>query len=92
MNRTGNDGRTAEQTADTGPVLKLRAMFSDILHTPENEIDIDQNIFEMGMDSILIVRLVLDIERNFGIQISITRIFEIGEPTPRNIAKLLAEK
>ena len=67
----------------------LRSDLSTILLIPEEKIDIDRSVFEMGVDSLMGVELITAIESRFNIQLPVMVLSEV--PTLRRLAeKLLA--
>jgi acyl carrier protein len=76
-------------TSTSNSVTQIRSMIAVMLHVDEDRIDVDQELFSLGMHSLLLVKLFRDIERTFGTKFSLIEIFNIGPPTVRNIAKLV---
>lgn len=55
---------------------KLAAIWADLLKLPAEEISIDANFFELGGSSMQLMRLISDIKKTCGVEISVQEIFE----------------
>ena len=51
---------------------KLIALIAEKLHIDPTEITADSKLTELGMDSLDIAELLMDIEDNFGVQIEVS--------------------
>ncbi|MGA8496163.1 MAG: acyl carrier protein [Xanthobacteraceae bacterium] len=73
-------------------ITRMRSILSKCFGEAAREIDIDQDLFEFGMDSLRLMVLISNIERTFDIKIPVRAIFMMeGRPSIRNISKLLSE-
>jgi len=68
----------------------LRAEVAEILRMAPDKIDPDRSVYELGLDSLMGVELVLAIESRFGIQLSVMALSE--SPTISKLAdKLISQ-
>ncbi|RAL15825.1 nonribosomal peptide synthase SidD [Aspergillus homomorphus CBS 101889] len=67
--------KTAAQTNLTAPERILRSAWAKILRLPEDEIDVDDNFFRLGGDSVLAMKLVSSL-RVQGHNLSVADIFQ----------------
>lgn len=83
-NGSANQPDQAKQIAD---------IVSSLLGVDVEKIDLDQDLFALGAHSLMLVKLVLEIERMpGGMRIPLDRIFRMGPYlSVRNIARLLAD-
>ena len=65
---------------------KLAAIFRELLGM--NEIGIDDNFFDLGANSLMMVRVVEKIRTEFGLKISLVRVFQF--PTLGSLAAAIA--
>jgi amino acid adenylation domain-containing protein len=63
---------------------KLMGIWSEIVGIEKRKIGIEQNLFELGGNSLHLITLVSKIHQEFGIEVPIARIFE--NPTVKEIA------
>jgi acyl carrier protein len=85
------DGARRETTAQFNPPAteverKLAAIFQELLGV--NEIGIDDNFFELGANSLMMVRVVEKIRAELGLQMSVVRVFRY--PTLSSLAGAIA--
>ncbi|MBT6069495.1 MAG: amino acid adenylation domain-containing protein [Proteobacteria bacterium] len=57
-------------------LTKLLTIFSTLLRVPEESIDADAQLIEMGADSLILVSGVNTIENEFGLKLEIQQLFE----------------
>ena len=57
-------------------LTKLLTIFSSLLRVPEESIDADAQLIEMGADSLILVSGVNTIENEFGLKLEIQQLFE----------------
>ncbi|KAA3657013.1 MAG: non-ribosomal peptide synthetase, partial [Chloroflexi bacterium] len=67
---------------------KLVAMWEELLGV--NPVSVDDNFFEIGGHSLLVVRLFVRIDQEFGVNLPLTSLFKDG--TIRHLAKLIYEQ
>ncbi|WP_164933975.1 acyl carrier protein [Bradyrhizobium guangzhouense] len=53
-----------------------------------NEIDVDRDLFELGMDSLALIRLLGSIETELNVLLPFEAAFSCGRPTVANLSKL----
>ena len=75
----------ASSIAADGNTEKLRNIWQQLLAI--EAIEIDQNYFDLGGDSILAVQLFAEIEREFGVKLPVATLFDA--PTIAQLARLL---
>ncbi|AWM05853.1 MupA/Atu3671 family FMN-dependent luciferase-like monooxygenase [Bradyrhizobium symbiodeficiens] len=85
------DGARRETTTQFNPPAteverKLAAIFQELLGV--NEIGIDDNFFELGANSLMMVRVVEKIRAELGLQMSVVRVFQY--PTLSSLAGAIA--
>jgi acyl transferase domain-containing protein len=81
--------------ADTGPgadelLERILDAASDLLGLPADEIDPDDGFFQLGLDSVLAMRLRAVLEEITGASVSVTVLFD--QPTARELAGHLARR
>ena len=78
--------------ADTGSTTPLTDEVADLMGKllPTDKVGPDSSFFDLGGDSLLLLRLGAAIEEQFGTSIALTSI--LGEPTPRGIVRALQEQ
>ncbi|MDK1290725.1 non-ribosomal peptide synthetase [Pseudoalteromonas umbrosa] len=67
--------------------IKLVAIWADLLNLELSQIGTDKRFFELGGNSLLSVRLVTEIRKAFGVNVSVRDIFEV--PTIQGIAGII---
>jgi acyl carrier protein len=65
---------------------KIAAIFQELLGV--NEIGIDDNFFDLGANSLMMVRVVEKIRAELGLKMSVVRVFQF--PTLRSLAAAVA--
>lgn len=77
----------AYQAPVTEVEKRLVAIWSALLGLPENGISVTANFFELGGNSLLVIRLLNHVEEQFGIRLDVRSLFDIREL--RDLAGLL---
>ncbi|MDN0201129.1 non-ribosomal peptide synthetase [Streptomyces sp. S.PNR 29] len=81
-------GRVSDVAPQGETEEKLCALFADILGL--ERVGADDNFFDLGGDSGLAMRLAARVREEFGVELSMRRLF--GESTPRGVARMLTAK
>lgn len=69
---------------------KVMQILSDICGAEEGELEIDTNLFEMGvLDSFGVIQLVLALEENFDISLEMENLTREDISTPAGIVRQL---
>jgi acyl transferase domain-containing protein/thioesterase domain-containing protein/SAM-dependent methyltransferase len=84
----GPQERPAPETKAAAAVQRVRILVAETLYLSPDAIDVDQPFTDMGLDSILVVELARRIEREFGVALRATRLYD--QPTPRRLGNALA--
>lgn len=71
---TANDHYIAPRNVLEG---QLCSMWAEILHLPKDKVGVHDDFFRLGGDSILAIRLVSKINKDFNIQIKVRDLFEL---------------
>ena len=79
----GLTGATAPD-ADSGLEGRILALMAELLEVGPSEIARDQNFFLLGGHSMLGAQLIVRLERNFGVELSLRYLFD--HPTAAEIA------
>ncbi|MBL3659086.1 non-ribosomal peptide synthetase [Fulvivirga sediminis] len=64
--------------ATTDTEAKLVNIWADLLGVPEDNIDVKKTFFELGGHSLLVIRLAYQVEKQFGIQLSLKQFFNFS--------------
>ncbi|TDV37311.1 acyl transferase domain-containing protein [Paraburkholderia caballeronis] len=77
--------------AELHPVVvdMLKSEVSEILRVPADKIDADRSVYDMGLDSLMGVELVVALENRFGIRLPVMALSE--SPTMSRLASRLIE-
>jgi len=67
----------------------LKAELGEILRVPASKIDAARSVYDMGLDSLMGVELVVALENRFGIRLSVMALNE--SPTVENLAQRLVK-
>ncbi|MFJ2770399.1 amino acid adenylation domain-containing protein [Streptomyces sp. NPDC087300] len=80
--------RVSDRTPQGETETALCALFAEILGL--ERVGVDDNFFDLGGDSGLAMRLVARVREEFGVELSMRRLF--GESTPMGVARMLTAK
>jgi acyl carrier protein len=69
---------------------KIAAIWSELLEIKKEKIGIESNFFELGGNSLNLIRLVSKMYKEFGTEVPVTQIY--NNPTIKKISKLLQSK
>lgn len=81
--------KTKDETLDSSIETELKEMFSEMLDIPK-DIDIDDDFFTLGGNSLIAMRLLSQIREKYKVEISLTDLFTTS--TIREMKELLEEK
>ncbi|WP_322069281.1 acyl carrier protein [Paraburkholderia bannensis] len=78
-------------TALAQPIdAEVRALIAALLEIEPHEIDADQDFFELGGDSVLVIKLVARIRRKLGVELTPGDVFD--HPSVAALSTLLASR
>lgn len=66
---------------------ELRQLFADLLE--DDELTTEDNFFDLGGNSVLALRLLLEVDKRWGVTLSLIDVLE--HPTAASLARCLAE-
>lgn len=71
--------------SDPDTLLKLRQIIAKLLHVTIEGVEPDEDLFTLGFDSLLAIRLHFEIEREYGVRLTLSDVFEV--PTARQLER-----
>ncbi|BBB92541.1 MAG TPA: non-ribosomal peptide synthetase [Methylomusa anaerophila] len=74
-------------TGGTILMEELATSLASVLYVPYNEVNIDENFIDLGLDSVLCVEWIQTINKRFDLSIPVTKIYDC--PSLREFAKYL---
>lgn len=85
-----SDYRVSQRTAPSTPTEKVIAnLISELFATEEKELGVDSSLFDLGIDSIALIKFLFQLQHKLGLEDTISLSLALTSPTIGGMAKAL---